>query len=114
MLDEGIEAFADSTRFSDAEKAALRYVDLVANDPDSIDQSTFDELRQYYSDADIVELTMFLFYNLGFHTFFGSLKFYPMFSPDGRLVSQEESARLYGDSPASLHGEPGNEAAGKS
>ena len=56
---------------------------------------------------------MFLFYNLGFHTFFGSLKFYPMFAPDGRLVSQEESARLYGDSPASLHGEPGNEAAGK-
>ena len=59
---------------------------------------------RYYSDADIAELTMFLFYNLGLHTFFGSLKFYPMFSPDGRLVSQEESARLYGDSPASLAG----------
>lgn len=106
-MDEGIEAFAESARFSDAEKAALRYVDLVANDPDAIDQSTFDELRQYYSDADIVELTMFLFYNLGLHTFFGSLKFYPMFSPDGRLVSQEESARLYGASASSLQAEPG-------
>lgn len=106
-MDEGIEAFAESARFSDAEKAALRYVDLVANDPDAIDQSTFDELRQYYSDADIVELTMFLFYNLGLHTFFGSLKFYPMFSPDGRLVSQEESVRLYGASPSSLQAEPG-------
>ena len=108
-MDEGIAAFAESARFSDAEKAALRYVDLVANDPDAIDQSKFDELRQYYSDADIVELTMFLFYNLGLHTFFGSLKFYPMFSPDGRLVSQEESARLYGASPSSLgaeHGKP--------
>jgi hypothetical protein len=27
-----------------------------------------------------------------------------MFSPDGRLVNQEESARLYGAAPASLAG----------
>ncbi len=71
-------------------------------EPDSIDQSTFDELHKYFSDADIVELTIFLFFNLGFHTFFGSLKFYPMYAPDGRLVDQEESERLYGDSPGSL------------
>lgn len=101
-MDEGVNAFADSTNFSDAEKAVLHYVDLVAGDPDSIGQSTFDELRRFYSDADLAELTMFLFFNLGFHTFFGSLKFYPMYAPDGRLVDQEESARLYGDSPASL------------
>jgi hypothetical protein len=81
----------------------LRYVDLVSMEPEAIGQATFDELRRYYSDADIVELTIFLFFNLGFHTFFGSLKFYPMFSPDGRLVDQAESERLYGDSPASLH-----------
>jgi hypothetical protein len=83
----------------------LHYVDLVSLDPDAIDQSTFDELRKYLTDDDIAELTMFLFFNLGFHTFFGSLKFYPMFSPDGRLVDQEESARLYGDSPGSLAGD---------
>jgi hypothetical protein len=80
----------------------LYYVDLVSLEPEKIDQSTFDELRKYLNEDDIVELTIFLFFNLGFHTFFGSLKFYPMFSPDGRLVSQEESERLYGDSPASL------------
>ena len=45
---------------------------------------------------------MFLFFNLGFHTFFGSLKFYPMFAPDGRLVDQEESIRIYGEAPVSL------------
>lgn len=80
----------------------LHYVDLVSLEPEKLDQSTFDELRKSLSEDDIVELTIFLFFNLGFHTFFGSLKFYPMFSPDGRLVSQEESERLYGDSPASL------------
>lgn len=80
----------------------LHYVDLVSMEPETIDQATFDDLRRYMSDEDIVELTIFLFFNLGFHTFFGSLKFYPMFSPDGRLVDQEESERLYGASPGSL------------
>jgi hypothetical protein len=66
----------------------------------------FDELRRYYSDEDLAELTMFLFFNLGFHTFFGSLNFYPMFAPDGRLIDQEESASLYGDVPVSLKDNP--------
>jgi hypothetical protein len=39
---------------------------------------------------------------IGFHVFFGTLKFYPFFSPDGRLVSQEESERLYGAAPVPL------------
>jgi hypothetical protein len=76
----------------------------VALEPEKIDQSTFDALRRHYTDGDIAELTMFLFFNLGFHTFFGSLRFYPMFAPDGRLVDQEESARIYGEAPVSLTG----------
>ena len=80
-------------------------------EPEKIDQSTFAELRKYFSDEDIVELTIFLFFNLGFHTFFGSLKFYPMFSPDGRLVDQEESERIYGASPGSLQAESAQAAA---
>jgi len=53
---------------------------------------------------EIVELGAFIGFNIGYHTFFGTLKFYPMFAPDGRLVSQEESARIYGAAPASLAG----------
>ncbi len=70
--------------------------------PDSIDAAFFDELRKYYSDDEIVELGVFIGMNLGFHTFFGSLKFYPLFSPDGRLMTQEESEKLYGAAPSSL------------
>jgi hypothetical protein len=70
--------------------------------PDAVDAAFFDELRKHYSDDEIVELGVFIGFNLGYHTFFGSLKFYPMFSPDGRLVSQAESERLYGAAPASL------------
>jgi len=71
-------------------------------DPDAIDAAFFDELRRHYNDDEIVELGAFIGFNLGYHTFFGTLKFYPLFSPDGRLVSQAEAEKLYGASPVSL------------
>ena len=80
----------------------MRHVDLIGSDPDAIDEAYYAELREHLSDEEIVELDIFLLFNLGYHTFFGTLKFYPMFSPDGRLVSQEESERLYGAAPSSL------------
>ena len=61
-------------------------------------------LRKHFNDEEIVELGVFIGINLGFHTFFGSLKFYPLFSPDGRLLTQAESEKLYGEKPASLTG----------
>ncbi len=76
----------------------------MATDPAAVGQEFYAGLRRYYSAAEIVELGSFIGFNLGFHTFFGTLKFYPMFAPDGRLVNQQESARIYGDAPASLVG----------
>lgn len=70
-------------------------------DPDKIDAAFYDRLRRHYSDAEIVELGAFIGFNVGYHTFFRTLDFYPMFTPDGRLVSQEESRRVYGDTPGS-------------
>ena len=81
---------------------ALRYSELMATDPDKVDAAFFDRLRQHYSDEEIVELGAFIGFNLGYHTFFGTLKFYPLFSPDGRLLTQAESEELYGTAPASL------------
>ncbi len=101
-MDEGINKYQTSPNFTPAEKIALRYADLMATDPEAIDAAFYDELRKHYSDDEIVELGAYIGFNIGYHTFFGTLKFYPMFSPDGRLVSQEESARLYGAAPASL------------
>ena len=72
------------------------------SDPDAIDADYYKQLRQHLNDDEIVELGNFLLFNLGYHTFFGTLKFYPMFAPDGRLVSQEESERIYGAAPSSL------------
>ena len=74
----------------------------MATDPDAIDDAFFGELREQFSESEIVELGAFIGFNIGYHTFFGTLKFYPLFSPDGRLVSQEESERIYGAAPVSL------------
>ena len=78
----------------------------MATDPDALDAAFFDELRKHYSEEEIVELGLFIGFNLGYHTFFGTLKFYPLFSPDGRLLTQAESEKLYGAAPVSLQSEP--------
>jgi hypothetical protein len=101
-LDEGIDNFAASEKFSAADKLALRYSELMATNPDAIDAAFFDTLRQHYTDEEIVELGLFVGFNLGYHTFFGTLKFYPLFSPEGRLLTQAESEKIYGSAPASL------------
>ena len=74
----------------------------MSTNPDAVDAAFFDRFRQHYSDDEIVELALFIGMNLGFHTFFGSLKFYPLFSPEGQLLTQEESEKLYGGAPSSL------------
>jgi hypothetical protein len=74
----------------------------MSSNPDAIDDAFFDELRRHWSDDEIVELGVFIGINLGFHTFFGTLKFYPLFSRDGQLLTQAESEKLYGGKPVSL------------
>ena len=102
LLDEGVNSYADSEHYTLKEKLALKYSEMMATDPDGITDAFFVALRKHYTDAELVELGSFIGFNIGYHTFFGTLKFYPMFSPDGRLVSQEESERLYGAAPGSL------------
>ncbi len=70
--------------------------------PETVDAALYDALAEHYSLEEIVELGAFVGFNVGYHTFFGTLDFYPMFTPDGRLVDQEESRRIYGDRPGSL------------
>ena len=53
--------------------------------PDKVDAALYAELAEHYSVAEIVELGAFVGFNVGYHTFFGTLDFYPMFTPGGRL-----------------------------
>ncbi len=47
-----------SAQISDAEKAALNYAEALTVNPGSIPDKIFDELRKYYSDSQVVEITM--------------------------------------------------------
>ena len=80
----------------------------MATDPDQIDENFYDELKKHYSLDEIVELGTFIGMNIGYHTFYGTLDFYPMFSPDGRLIDQEESRKIYGTEVKSLTGREQN------
>jgi hypothetical protein len=101
MIDDGIENYRESERFTGAEKIALEYSELMGTAPEKIDAAFYGKLRKHFSDEEIVELGAFIGFNVGYHTFFGTLKFYPMFDKEGNLVSQEESARVYGCRPVS-------------
>ena len=90
-----------SGRFTEAEKIALRYSEWMGVAPEKIDAAFYEELKKHYSIEEIVELGVFIGFNVGYHTFFGTLDFYPMFDKEGNLVSQEESARVYGCRPVS-------------
>ena len=92
-----------ATSYSAKEKLALRYSELMATDAGRASTTrSSPSCAGTIPTSELVELGSFIGFNIGYHTFFGTLKFYPMFSPDGRLVSQDESARLYGAAPASL------------
>ena len=100
-IDEGVDNWRESELITEPERVALEYSDRMQFAPDTIDEAFYARLRQHYTDPQIVELGAFIGFNVGYHTFFRTLDFYPMFTPDGRLVSQEEARRVYGDTPGS-------------
>ena len=50
---------SDDARFSLAERAALRYAELFASNPQAIDEAVFAELARHFGTAEVVELNMF-------------------------------------------------------
>lgn len=83
----------------------FRYVELTSRNMGVIPDAEFAAIRRHVSEAELAEIGNFMLLQIGFHVFFGTLKFYPFFAPDGRLVGQEESARLYGATPVPLDAE---------
>jgi len=52
-----VHKFEDSSNFTAAEKAAFRYGQAASKVPNAVTPEMGAELRKYYSDADIVEIT---------------------------------------------------------
>ncbi|MGD9985459.1 carboxymuconolactone decarboxylase family protein [Pseudonocardia sp.] len=61
-----LEKPQEAPDLTDAEKAALRYADLFATDHLAADEAVFDDLRQYFTEPEIVELGMQIAVFVGF------------------------------------------------
>ena len=61
-----LERPQEAADLTDAEKAALRYAEISSVDHFSISEATFDDLRDYFTEAQIVELGMFIAFFIGF------------------------------------------------
>jgi alkylhydroperoxidase family enzyme len=85
-----------SSRLTEAEKLALRYADQMQKDPRVIDKAWYEELRRHYSEAEVMELAVFVALNLGFHAVFSTLEFSPAWNhigPGGRFVERADADR---------------------
>jgi hypothetical protein len=105
VLNAGIADPETSGLFDERDQAILRFIDKVDQRTADVDRADYDELLEHISYEELIELMTFLVLNLGMHIVFSTLDFYPMFDPDGNLVTQEESRRIYGAVPAPLAGE---------
>lgn len=61
-----LERPQEAENLSAAEKAAIRYGELIATDHLAIDDATYEELRAHFSEAQIVELGMTVAFFVGF------------------------------------------------
>jgi alkylhydroperoxidase family enzyme len=61
--------YDDDDRFTEAEKLALRYADLMYLDPGRIDNAFYETLKKHYSEAQIMELGAFIAFHYGMQCF---------------------------------------------
>jgi AhpD family alkylhydroperoxidase len=61
-----LEKPMEAPDLTDAERAALAYADLFANNHLAIDDKVYDNLRKYFTEAEIVEFGMFVASFVGF------------------------------------------------
>lgn len=69
----GCDDYERSTRFTEAEKWALRYADQMYLNPESVDAAFYAEMKRHYSEAQIMELGAFIALHYGMQVFMRTL-----------------------------------------
>jgi alkylhydroperoxidase family enzyme len=72
-IEAGSGDYDDDPRFTEAEKIALRYSDQMYLDPSKVDRAFYDEMKQHYSEAQIMELGAFIAFHYGMQVFMRTL-----------------------------------------
>jgi alkylhydroperoxidase family enzyme len=65
----GIARYETDSRYSDAEKTALRYAERMYLTPETIDAAFYDEMKKHFSEAQIMELGAFIAFHFGMQAF---------------------------------------------
>jgi alkylhydroperoxidase family enzyme len=65
MIEAGCGDYEDSPLFSDAEKCALRFADQMFLDASKVDKAFYDEMKEHYSEAEIMEIGSFIAIHYG-------------------------------------------------
>ena len=73
-IDEGCFEYEDDSKgFSEAEKIALRFADLMYLDANQIDKAFYDEMKKHWTEAQIMELGSFMVCHYGMQMFMRSM-----------------------------------------
>jgi uncharacterized protein with von Willebrand factor type A (vWA) domain len=73
-LEDGATAYEDDAKgFSEAEKIALRFADMMYLDATQIDKAFYDEMKKHWSEAQIMEIGAFMVAHYGMAMFMRSM-----------------------------------------
>jgi hypothetical protein len=73
-IDEGCFDYEDDSKgFSEAEKCALRFADLMYLDANQIDKAFYDNMKKHWTEAQIMELGSFMVCHYGMAMFMRSM-----------------------------------------
>jgi alkylhydroperoxidase family enzyme len=72
-IDAGCNTYESDESFTEAEKVALRYADMMFLDASQVDAAFYDELKRHYTEAQIIELGAFIAFHYGMQMFMRSL-----------------------------------------
>ena len=72
LIDDGIDNYETSDNFTEAEKMALKYSELMDTAPEKIDAQFYKELGKYFTTEEIVELGSYIGFNVGYHRILGT------------------------------------------
>ncbi|NND49691.1 MAG: hypothetical protein HKN60_05510, partial [Rhizobiales bacterium] len=65
MIEAGCGDYDDSPLFSEAEKCALGFAEQMFLDASKVDAAFYDEMKQHFSEAQIMEIGAFLAIHFG-------------------------------------------------
>ena len=96
LIEAGCGNFEKDKRFSAAEKWAINYANLMYTEPKKVNKAFYNKGKNYYSEAEIMELGAFIAFHYGLQVFMRTIGAFPLQDKEGNLLTEKESQNYYG------------------